>query len=41
MKEGDAWHDCAMPASVHDVDELLTPISPCYCTRAVRPADLL
>ena len=29
--------DCATPASVRqDYDEALTPISPCYCTRAAR-----
>jgi hypothetical protein len=39
MDEVDAGRDRATPASVrHDDDEALAPISPCYSTRAARPA---
>ena len=38
----DALRDRATPASVrHSDDEPLTPMSPCYCTRAAGPAHLL
>jgi len=41
MNEVDTGRDRASPASVrHDDDEPLTPISPCYCTRAHRSAHL-
>jgi len=39
--EVDAGCDRATLAWVrHDADEPLTSISPCYCTRAARPANL-
>jgi hypothetical protein len=38
MNQVDAGRDRANAASVrHNDDEPLTPISPCYCTRAARP----